>query len=176
MMMPSDHQNIRKILRGNSENNAYKVFCQRWSKIKVFSRRFWFSLLFTCWPGWKKVFQKVQESRRISKHLKIRFQGKGGGRTENVLTSAEEEWLSAYLDRADISRQTSGCKDNVFIWKINGEKQYAQKCYLQWTIQELLGIINGKIPVEECSTFSDSFDKDLVFRQLYDFLKKRKQY
>ena len=32
-------------------------------------------------------------------------------------------------------------------------------------------IINGKITVEECSTFPDSFDKDLKFRQLYDFLK-----
>ena len=107
-----------------------------------------------------------------SKHLKIRFQGKGGGRTKNVLTFAEEEWLSAFLDRADISRQTPGRKDNVFIGKVNGEKQYAQKRYLQWTIRELLGIINGKIPVEECSTFPDSFDKDLTFRQLYDFFKK----
>ena len=105
-----------------------------------------------------------------SKHLKIRFQGKGDGGAKNVLIFAEEEWLSAYLDRADISRQTSGRKDNVFIGKVNGKKQYAQKRYLQWTIRELLGIINGKIPVEECSTLPDSFDKNLTFRQLYDFL------
>ena len=111
-----------------------------------------------------------------SKHLKIRFQGKGGGRTKNVLTFAEEEWLSAILDRADISPQTPRRKDNVFIGKVNSEKQYAQKRYLQWTIRELLGIINGKIPVEKFSTFPDSFDKDLTFRQLYDFLKTRKQY
>ena len=65
-----------------------------------------------------------------SKHLKIRFQGKGGGRTKNVLTFAEEEWLSAFLDRADISRQTPGPKDNVFIGKVNSEKQYVQKRYL----------------------------------------------
>ena len=38
-----------------------------------------------------------------SKHLKIRFQEKGGGRTKNVLTFTEEEWLSAFLNRADIS-------------------------------------------------------------------------
>ena len=106
-----------------------------------------------------------------SKHLKIRFQGKGGGRTKNILTSAEEEWLSTFLDCADISRQTPGRKDNIFIGKVNGEKQYAQKRYLQWTVREMLGIINGKIAVEECSTFPDSFDKDLTFRQLYDFLK-----
>ena len=109
-----------------------------------------------------------------SKHLKIRFQGKGGGRTKNALSFAKEEWPSTFLDRADISRQTPGRKDNVFIGKVNGEKQYAQKRYLQWTIRELLGIINGKIPVEECSTFLDSFDKDLTFRQLYDFLKNGK--
>ena len=46
---------------------------------------------------------------------------------------------------------------------------------MQWTIQELLGIINGKISVEGCSTFPDSFDKDLTFRQVYGFLEKRKQ-
>ena len=111
-----------------------------------------------------------------SKHLKTRFQGKGGGHTKNALNFAKKEWLSAFLDRADISRQTPGCKDNVFIGKVNGERQYAQKRYLQWTIRELLGIINEKISVEECSTFTDSFDKDLTFRQLHDFLKKRKQY
>ena len=111
-----------------------------------------------------------------SKHLKIRFQEKGGGRTKNVLTFTEEECLSAFLNRGDISWQTPRCKDNVFIGKINGEKQYAHKRYLQWTIQELLGIINGKISVEGCSTFPDSFDKDLTFRQLNGILEKRKQY
>ena len=67
----------------------------------------------------------------VSIHLKIRFQGKVRGRTKNVLTFAEEEWLSAFLDRADISRQTPARKYNVFIGKVNGEKQYAQKRYLQ---------------------------------------------
>ena len=58
-----------------------------------------------------------------SKHLKIQFQGKDDGCTKNVLTFAEEEWLSAFLDRADVSRQTAGRKDNIFIGKVNGEKQ-----------------------------------------------------
>ena len=85
-----------------------------------------------------------------SKHLKIRFQGKGGGRTKNALTFVKEEWLSAFLDRADILRKTPGRKDNGFTGKVNGKKQYSQKRYLQWTIRKLLGIINGKIPVEDC--------------------------
>ena len=93
---------------------------------------------------------------------------------KNVLTFAQEEWLSAFLDRADISRQTPGRKDNVFIAKVNGKKQCTQKRYLQWTIRELFGIINGKIPVEEYSTFPDSFDKDLTFRQLYTKQYKRR--
>ena len=77
----------------------------------------------------------------------------------------------------DISRQTPGRKDHVYIGKVNGEKQFIQKRYLQWTIRELLGIINGKVQqVEESSTFPNSFDKELTFRQLRDFLKKRKQY
>ena len=111
-----------------------------------------------------------------SKHLKIRFQEKGGGRTKNALTFVKEEWLSSFLDRADISRKKPGRKNNGFTGKVNGKKQYAQKRYLQWTIRELIGIINGRIQVEDCSTFPDSFDEDLTFIQLYDFLKKRKQY
>lgn len=110
------------------------------------------------------------------KFLKIQFRGKGGGRQKQILSDEEEEWLSTFMDRADISRQTPGRKDTVFIGKMNGEKQYTQKRYLQWTIRELLGIINGKVPMEGCSTFSDSFERDLTFRQLYDFIKKHKQY
>ena len=56
-----------------------------------------------------------------SKHRKIRFQGKGGGLTKTVPTFTEEEWLSAFLDHADISKQTPGRKDNAFIGKVNGE-------------------------------------------------------
>ena len=95
---------------------------------------------------------------------------------KNVLAFAEEEWLSAFLDRADISRQTPRRKDNVFFGKVNDEKQHVQKRYLQWTILQLLGVINGRIPVEECSTFPDSSDEDLALTHVYDFFKKRKQY
>ena len=91
---------------------------------------------------------------------------------KSFLTFVEEEWLSAFSNHADISRQTPGRKDNVFTGKVNCEKQYTQNRYLQWTIWELLGIINAKIRVEECSAFPDFFDKDLTFRKLYDFLKK----
>ena len=58
----------------------------------------------------------------------------------------------------------------------NGKKEYVQKRYLQWTIRELLGIVNGTIENEGIPTFPESFQRELPFRQLYDFLKKHKQY
>eukprot|EP00111_Clytia_hemisphaerica_P013977 TCONS_00041134-protein len=110
-----------------------------------------------------------------SKHLKIKF-NKKGGRMKQTLLKAEEEWLLTFLDRPDISRQTPGRKDNVYIGKVNGKREYAQKRYLQWTIRELLDIVNGNSEVEGSPTFQEDFQRDLTFRQLYDFLKKRKQY
>lgn len=103
-----------------------------------------------------------------SKHFKIQFKSKGG-RTKQTLSNTEEEWLFSF-------RQTPGRKDHVYIGKVDGERKYMQKRYLQWTIRELFGIINGKVPMEECQTFPNSFDRELTFRQLYDFLKKHKQY
>ena len=99
------------------------------------------------------------------KHLKIQFQGRGGGRPKNTLTDDEEDWLLSFLDRGDISRQTPGRKDHVYIGKVNGEKQFIQKRYLQWTIRELLGIINGKVQqMEKSKTFPNLFNQELTFR------------
>ena len=65
-----------------------------------------------------------------SKHLKISLNRKGD-RMKQALLIAEEEWLFSFLNRPDIFRQTPGRKDNVYIGKINGEKEYFQKRYLQ---------------------------------------------
>ena len=109
------------------------------------------------------------------KHQKIKFNNKGGG-TKQSLLKVEEEWLFSFLDCPDISHQTPGRKDYVYIRKVDGKKQYVQKRYLQWTIRELLGIINENVPIEEIPKFTESFQRELTFRQLYDFLKRRKQY
>eukprot|EP00111_Clytia_hemisphaerica_P010989 TCONS_00032233-protein len=110
-----------------------------------------------------------------SKHLKISFQQKRG-RKECPLLKAEEEWLFAFLDRPDISRQTPGRKDSVYLRKVNGKSEYAQKRYLQWTLKELLDIINGNKEVEKSSSFREEFERDLSFRQLHNFIKMNKQY
>ena len=79
-----------------------------------------------------------------SKHLKINFRDKCR-RKKKLLGEQEEEWLSSFLDRPDISRQTPGRKDSVYKGKVDGIRQYKQKRYLQWTLRELLSMINGKM-------------------------------
>ena len=83
-----------------------------------------------------------------------------------------------FLDQTDISWQTPGRKDQVYIGKIDHVRQYTQKRYLQWTVRDLLDIVNGQAePNDRIETFPDKFDgKHLTFRLLYQFLKCRKEY
>ena len=59
--------------------------------------------------------------------------------------------------------------------KTNGVKDFIPKCYLLWTIREILEIANGSDMVKTCETFQDKFQKKLTFRQLYDFIKFHKE-
>ena len=77
-----------------------------------------------------------------SKTLRIKLYD-NKGRPKKELDPDEERWLLEFLDRPDISRQTPGRKDTVYIGKLNGERQYKQKRYLQWTLRELIEIVNG---------------------------------
>ena len=79
----------------------------------------------------------------------------------------------------DNSSQTPGCKDTVYAGKLNGERQYKQKRYLQWTLQEILEIVNGSSEVQQ--TIDESFparfeNKIVAFRMLYNFVNKHKNY
>ena len=60
-----------------------------------------------------------------------------------------------FFDCPDVSKQTSGRKDAPYIRKVNGERLYKQKRYLQRTIRELLEIVNRSSNFNEA--FEDSF-------------------
>ena len=65
-----------------------------------------------------------------------------------------------------------GKKDNVYVGKSNGQRQYEQKRYLLWPIRDLLNILN----TPENDSYVDSYGEELPFSVLYRFLKEHKQY
>ena len=98
------------------------------------------------------------------------------GRPSKGLSVEQEDWLIQFLDRPDISRQTLGRKDHVYIGKVKGERQYLQKRYLLWTLNEILEIANGsKLSDVQSDTCLSEFERKLTFRQVYSFLKKHKE-
>ena len=62
-----------------------------------------------------------------------------------------QEWLIGFLDRADISRQTPGRNDYVYVEKENSQIKYLQKRYLLWNITDLLEIANGRGNIDDDS-------------------------
>ena len=63
--------------------------------------------------------------------------------------------------------------------KKDGERQYCQKRYLLWNLQDLLNILNGKEVAGSTAgveTFVDWFEKPLSFSLLYTFIRNHKQF
>ena len=101
------------------------------------------------------------------------------GRKNNVLSDLEQQWVEEFLNRADISYTTPGRRDNVYFGVVNKVKKFAQKRYLLWKIRDIFDMINGSKVMENnpnFDTFKSNFEKKLTFRQLYDILKRNKQY
>ena len=65
-----------------------------------------------------------------------------------------------------------GKKDNVYVGKSNGQRQYEQKRYLLWPIRDLLNILN----TPENDSYVDSYGEELPFSVLYRFLQEHKQH
>ena len=58
-------------------------------------------------------------------------------------------------------------------------KMFSQKCYLLWTIRNIMDAINGSRIMKFLSvmdTFEAQFIKKISFRQMYDLFKRKKQY
>ena len=93
-----------------------------------------------------------------------------------MLTEEEQEWLVNVFNRPDLTCINPGRKDNVYVGKKDGKREYVQTRYLLWTLGDLLNIINGvKLDgVSNINTFSDKFGKDLTFSSLYNYIKSQK--
>ena len=59
----------------------------------------------------------------------------------------------------------------------SGKREYKQKRYLLWKLRDLLEIMKGsKIIINEnFSSFTEVFEHELSFRQMYNFLKMHKE-
>ena len=69
----------------------------------------------------KKVVKMI-----ASKTLRIKLYD-NQGRQRQELSLEQEKWLLDFLERPDISRQTTERKGAIYIEKLNGERQYKQK-------------------------------------------------
>ena len=85
------------------------------------------------------------------------------GRKAKKLTHEKKQWIWYSLDRADLTYVNPGKKDHVYIEKKDGERQYCQKRYLLWNLQDLLNILNG-IEVAGSTAGVETFEK--AFRQV----------
>ena len=89
--------------------------------------------------------KKVEIVQSLAKqfNLKIQYSSKAKvGRPCNDLAEIEINWLKDFFDRPDITYTTPGMKDQKYIGKVNGESLFAQKRYLLWSMQDILGILN----------------------------------
>ena len=95
----------------------------------------------------------------------------------NELSQEEREWLEKFLERAHITYTMPGRRDTVYVGMDHGNRQYKQKRYLLWKIRDLLGTFNAAkvINNEQDASFLETFQPDLSFRQLYEFLKGHKE-
>ena len=57
-----------------------------------------------------------------------------------------------------------------------GKREYKQKRYLLWKLRDLLEIINGSkiITNENFPSFTEAFEHELSFHQIFNFLKIHK--
>ena len=102
------------------------------------------------------------------------FQKKRGRPTKEI-SQEEENWLDNFFERPDVTRHSPKRKDNVYVGKIEGERRYLQVRYLLCTIREVQCIANTRESEGVESSFFETFQKELTFRQVYTYLKKHKE-
>ena len=64
-------------------------------------------------------------------------------RPRKNLSDDKEAWLIEVLGRSDLTYTNLGRADNVYIGKIDGERQYLPRQYLLWSLKDLHDILNG---------------------------------
>ena len=91
-------------------------------------------------------------------------------RSSNSLTQAEIDWLKEIFGRRYITYTWPEMKYHKYLQKVDGESMFAQKRYLLWSMQDILGLLN-LISNEGVESFNSKFSKEIIFRQLYEFIK-----
>ena len=68
-------------------------------------------------------------------------------------------------------------RGTVYVGMDRSKRQYKQKRYLLWKICDLLDIVNASkvIANQQYASFPETFQLDLSFCQLYEFLKRHKE-
>ena len=121
-----------------------------------------------------EIVQSLSEKLSLS----INLATKKLGQPVKELSADKTEWLLEFMEKDDVTYTNPGRKDQRYIGKENGKSKFVPIRYLLWTLRDLLEMVNGcSLVVEDgFDSFSDIFLKKLTFRQLYHFIKSRKQF
>ena len=65
------------------------------------------------------------------------------GRPRKNLSGNKKAWLIVVLGSSDLTYTNPGRADNVYIGKIDGERQDLPRQYLLWSLKDLHHILNG---------------------------------
>ena len=122
--------------------------------------------------------RKAEVLQGLVKKYEIRIQFKENrGRPRKDLSDEQQQWLTTFLERSDITYMNPGRKDCVYLGKVDGDIKYEQRRYLLWTLHDLLEIINGNSFIENEESFITwNNGTPMTFAQLYDFVKGNKAY
>ena len=123
--------------------------------------------------------KKAEVMKNLASKYQIRIQlQETCGRPRKNLSDDKKAWLIEVLGRSDLTYTNPGCADNVYIGKIDGERQYLPPQYLLWPLKDLHDVLNGTSASigEAPPNFQTTFSEKLTFSQLYDFIKNHKQY
>ena len=123
--------------------------------------------------------KKAEVIKNLASTYQIRIQLKETRRCpRKKLSDDKKAWLTKVLCRSDLTYTNPGRADNVYIGKIDGERQYLPRQYLLWSLKDLHDILNGtsasigQAPPNCKTTFSEK----LTLSQQYDFIKNHNQY
>ena len=84
--------------------------------------------------------------KNLASKYQIRIQLKETrGRPRKNLSDDKKAWLIEVLGRSDLTYTNPGRADNVYIGKIDGERQYLPRQYLLWSLKDLHDILNGTL-------------------------------
>ena len=98
--------------------------------------------------------------KNLASKYQIRIQLKETrGRPRKNLSDDKKAWLIELVGRSDLTYTNPGRAGNVYIGKIDGERQYLPRQYLLWSLKDLHDILNetsasiGQAPPNFQTTF-----------------------